>query len=96
MNANQQQPPGRPVATTCSNCGGASLSWHVAKQVYNGVPNGRLTTHDVVPLFVLGCDACSETIAVIDADAVAAILPQLATPASILSRLAVADGPSAS
>lgn len=63
--------------TECPECGKSnSLSWTPVTQILNSVQNGRLRTHDVGCLFVLGCDYCSETVATVSADAVAAFLSQ--------------------
>ncbi|WP_313256390.1 hypothetical protein [Stenotrophomonas acidaminiphila] len=38
------------------------------------VAQGRLTTHDVLCIFLLGCDDCSATVASLTADEVAAAM----------------------
>lgn len=58
----------------CRECGGESLTWDTHNKNIGQAQHGRLTTHDVRCLFVLGCDECSETLAVVSADQVAAWL----------------------
>jgi hypothetical protein len=58
--------------TSCKECGSTDLSWQTHNRVDNGVQQNRLNTNDVTCVFVLGCNACSETLAVMNADKVAA------------------------
>lgn len=58
----------------CRECGGKSLTWAADKQNNSGVQNGRLSMHDVRGIFVLGCNDCSATLAVVSADNIAAHL----------------------
>lgn len=61
--------------TTCPNCGSTALSWQVAVITTDHAPvSGRMALNDVKAVGVLGCDECSETVAVIDEDALAALL----------------------
>lgn len=60
--------------TECRECGSASLTWDTVNRVNNGVQQGRLNTRDVQCVFFLGCDDCSETLALIGADTVASKL----------------------
>lgn len=55
----------------CRECGGSSLSWFADRQNNSGVQDGRLRMHDVRGIFVLGCDDCSATLAVVSADKIA-------------------------
>lgn len=57
--------------TKCRECGSESLTWGTHNKNIGQASHGRLTTHDVRCLFVLGCDECSETLDVVDADKVA-------------------------
>jgi hypothetical protein len=59
----------------CKECGGKSLSWFTTNTSgTSGIQNGRLRTEDVTCQFVLGCDNCSETLRVVNADTIAARL----------------------
>ena len=58
--------------TSCKECGSEDLSWHTHNRIRTDVQQGRLNTSDVTCVFVLGCNECSETLAVVSADAVAA------------------------
>lgn len=58
----------------CKECGSKSLSWFAQNTVQNGIQQNRLNTNDVVCMFVLGCDDCSETLKIISADDVAGIM----------------------
>lgn len=57
----------------CRECGSKSLTWQTHNRVHLGcaVQPGRLMTSDVECLFVLGCDECSETLMVWNADDIA-------------------------
>lgn len=72
--------PGSP--SSCKHCDSTDLEWFAHLRVLNDVPHGRLNTHDVGCVFVLGCAECSETLHVVKA---ADIAPLLATPASALA-----------
>lgn len=60
--------------TSCKACGGTELSWDTHNRITNAVQQNHLNTHDVQCVFVLGCDECSETLFVMPAGAVAALL----------------------
>ena len=60
--------------TECSECGSKSLTWGTHYKTNSGVPEGRLRSSEVQCLFALGCDECSETLAIVSADKVAAAL----------------------
>jgi hypothetical protein len=66
----------------CRECGSESLTWDTHSKTDSGVPEGRLRSHEVKCLFVLGCDDCSETLAIISADRVAGLLNAARTPAT--------------
>lgn len=72
---------GALVATTpskvckCRECGGTSLTWYSHIKSNSGVDEGRLRTGEMSCVFFLGCDDCSETLAWMDADKIAAGLP---------------------
>lgn len=61
---------------TCKECGSTLLTWQTHNRVHLSCPvqNGRLKTNEVECLFVLGCDGCSETVAVLTADKVASLM----------------------
>lgn len=61
--------------TECGNCGSTSMTWEVSSRNNSGVVEGRLRTGDVESICVLGCDDCSETLAVVPTHtAVAALI----------------------
>lgn len=62
----------------CPVCGESQLRWDPhPKNVSGGVVDGRLTMRDVVTVFYLACDYCSETlIPEVDADTVAQFLTE--------------------
>lgn len=55
-------------AHKCRECGSENLSWSQCNSNKTGIAEGRLRTHEVTCSFVLGCEDCSETLAVIGAD----------------------------
>lgn len=60
---------------TCPDCGHMGLSWDTSPMKETGVPEGRLRSQEVVTVFHLGCDGCSETlISRVRPDVVAAAL----------------------
>lgn len=61
--------------TKCRECGGTSLTWHTQQTTRSGVVQGRLRTDEVSCVFFLGCDDCSETLALASADNIAQGLP---------------------
>ena len=60
--------------TECKECGSTELTWHTSIVNRSNVVQGRLNTSDVECLFVLGCDHCSETLAMVGADKVAGLM----------------------
>lgn len=69
---NAMRYPALQRITSCRVCGSESLTWDSVLTTSNGVQQGRLTTQDVSVLFYLGCDECSETLAHMSAEDVAA------------------------
>ena len=59
------------VVTQCSECGSEEITWQTINTTFSDVQQGRLRTDDVMCLFVLGCDHCSETLATISAEKIA-------------------------
>lgn len=57
--------------TECRECGSKSLSWDTHYKTDSGVQQGRLRTHEVYCVFVLGCEDCSETLATVRAETMA-------------------------
>lgn len=74
-----------PNITECRECGGKSLTWDTHNKVARNIQDGRLRSHDVSCVFVLGCDECSETLAVVSADKIAAHLTASAKQSAPLS-----------
>ena len=50
------------------NCSGTDLKWTADKVNRSLVQDGRFRMHDIGIIFVLGCEECSETIRIIDAE----------------------------
>jgi hypothetical protein len=70
--------------TKCRECGSTAMTWNTSITIRSNVQQGRLNTSDVECLFFLGCDECSETLATINADKVAALMSnQIASSASV-------------
>tara|TARA_R110002124_G_scaffold128157_2_gene288525 strand:+ start:8655 stop:8933 length:279 start_codon:yes stop_codon:yes gene_type:complete len=55
----------------CKECLSTDIAWFTTIHNRSSVQQNRLNTHDVECHFVLGCNYCSETLAVISADDVA-------------------------
>jgi hypothetical protein len=50
----------------CPNCGSDQLSAALDTEVTaTGVGDGRLKANEVRPMIVVGCDTCSETLAIL-------------------------------
>jgi hypothetical protein len=64
--------------THCRHCGSTALTWATSIVNRSDVQQGRLNTRDVECLFYLGCDTCSETLTVVEADKVADLLNEQA------------------
>jgi hypothetical protein len=56
------------VPKSCKACGGTDLFWFTANENKSGVTEGRLRTHEITCVFVLGCQTCSETLKTVSAD----------------------------
>lgn len=52
------------------------LQWNCSTRTTGGVPQGRLNSNEVIPIFYLGCEYCSETLGVVDGDDVAELLTE--------------------
>lgn len=61
----------------CDECGSNNLRWGYTEQIINGVAQGRLKTDDVVTLFYLGCEECSETVSVMNCDEIVELLGEI-------------------
>ena len=61
----------------CRECESTSLTWQAVNTNKTGIAEGRLRTHEVTCVFVLGCDDCSETLLTVSADRVAEQLNQV-------------------
>lgn len=55
----------------CKECGSADLYWFTSMRNTGSALDGRLCMHEVACDFVLGCQNCSETLAVVSADTLA-------------------------
>ncbi len=71
--------------TKCKACGGTDLTWQTAIVNRSGVQQGRLTTRDVECNFFLGCEGCSETLAMVSADKFAGLMNEKAIVAQQLA-----------
>ncbi|CAK15049.1 hypothetical protein PSEEN2230 [Pseudomonas entomophila L48] len=60
----------------CCECGSDALTWQTHNKNVGHAQHGRLTTQDIQCLLVLGCDECSETLAVVSADQIATWLTE--------------------
>ena len=61
----------------CRECGSSNLFWFTSNRVQfnaSAVQQGRLQSSEVECLFILGCRECSETLRLVEADAIAAKL----------------------
>lgn len=55
----------------CKSCESTELKWFATNENKSGVTEGRLCTHEITCVFVLGCQECSETLKVVSADRLA-------------------------
>ncbi|TCM37743.1 hypothetical protein [Novosphingobium sp. ST904] len=76
------EPAGEEPVACCKECGSTGLTWFAHSRNKSQVVEGRLKTSDVECLFVLGCEACSETLRVATTDEVAALLSTGPTPSN--------------
>lgn len=60
--------------TQCRECGSTALTWYSNNLNRSQVQQGRLRTGDVECVHFLGCDDCSETLAMVGADQLGALL----------------------
>ena len=67
-----------PHPRACRACGSTELTWHTTNTTHTNIQDGRLKLNEVTCLFFLGCDYCSETLATINADRVAAAMTEQA------------------
>ena len=59
----------------CKNCGERDgFFWFADVRNAGGAQNGRIRLNEVVPIFVLGCEVCSETLQIVDAGTIAELL----------------------
>lgn len=70
------------AVTSCKVCKGNKLTWDTYNKTNPDVQDGRLRSHDVKCLFFLGCDNCSETLAIVSADQIADILTSMMSAAT--------------
>lgn len=66
------------LAASCPECGSTDTAWHCSQHTDSGVADGRLWMHDVKTRFFMGCNACSETIRIIDGDDMARLMTKAA------------------
>ena len=62
------------IPERCKNCGEQQMDWFADVQNVGGAQNGRIRLNEVRPIFVLGCECCSETLLVVEASKIAAVL----------------------
>ena len=62
------------IPDTCRECGEKSLTWSASVHNAGHCVDGRLRLHEVRPIFVLGCECCSETMMIVSADEIADLL----------------------
>ena len=60
----------------CKKCGSSDLYWFTSMRNTGQAQDGRLCMHEVTCDFVLGCNHCSETLAVVAADNLAEQMTQ--------------------
>lgn len=66
-------------APACSECGGTDLRWYVDKTRANSFPgvNGPLPLNEVKVIGYLACEECSETVRLIEVEAIEEMLNSL-------------------
>jgi hypothetical protein len=52
----------------CPACGSDELAWSVELGNHSGVSDGKLCMRDISAYLLLGCNECSATVRLIDAD----------------------------
>ena len=60
--------------TQCKECGSSALTWYSSNLNRSDVQQGRLRTGDVECVHFLGCDECSETLAMVGIEQLTALL----------------------
>lgn len=70
----QTKTPKSSGNTPCRHCGSQDQSWQTHNITRSGIQDGRLKLNEVECLFALGCNRCSETLKVLSADKVAAMM----------------------
>ncbi len=60
--------------TPCKHCGSQDQSWQTRNIVLGPAQDGRLKVSEVECQFVFGCNHCSETLLVLSADRLAALM----------------------
>ncbi len=58
----------------CPNCESEKLSYHFTPLNQGMADDGRLSLSEIRVVLVLGCEECSETVQIIESDAVARFL----------------------
>ena len=62
------------IPETCKECGSNDLTFEAAVHNNGGCQDGRIKVNEVSGIFILGCNNCSETCAIIPANQVAEYL----------------------
>lgn len=63
--------------TKCRECGSTALTWQTHNKNISQAQHGRLRAGDICCQLILGCDQCSETLAIYSADHVAVWLTDM-------------------
>lgn len=64
------------IPTICDECGSGNLRWFADVQNQGSAVDGRVRMHETKARFVLGCEACSETLLIVLGDEIATRLNQ--------------------
>lgn len=64
----------KKIPNKCTECDSININWSPSLRNNSVCVDGRLKLNDIQCIFVLGCDDCSETLAIIDSEIVAALL----------------------
>lgn len=56
------------IPDECPVCTSNELSWALTSIKLNSIPDGQLCMHDVMPVLMLACDWCAETVALVRHD----------------------------
>lgn len=65
------------IPTECKECGSKNFSWQAGVHNTGGCTDGRIRMHEVSGRFILGCNDCSETLLIVDADKIAALMDRI-------------------